>query len=426
MADSREFAIVVFGASGFTGQFVAREVAKNSKGKFKWAVAGRNKAKLEKVLREAAEEIGKDLTHEASIIIANVDDEESLNRMCSRTKIVLNCVGPYRFYGEPVVKAAVENGCHHLDVSGEPEFLETMQLKYHDLAKQKGVHVIGACGFDSIPADMGVAFATEQFPGNLCHLETYMSMHSGPKGFVGHYGTYHSIIYGVASNFEGNLKKVRKQLFPSRMPTFGPKLPKRSFVHYSEAVKRWCIPFLGSDPSIVRRSIRHKAEVLSQKPVQFSAYMICPSFLAVMLLMFFGAIFAMLCRFHWGRKLLEKYPKVFSLGLFSHEGPTKEQMEQASFSLLMYGSGYGKKTADLDPLPPKPDSEIVVKVNGPEAGYVATPVCIVQAAMTVLEDKLPNRGGVLTTAAAFHGTSLINRLNANGVKYSVVSTSLAE
>ncbi|EDO47317.1 predicted protein, partial [Nematostella vectensis] len=191
----------------------------------------------------------KDLTHEASIIIANVDDEESLNRMCSRTKIVLNCVGPYRFYGEPVVKAAVENGCHHLDVSGEPEFLETMQLKYNDLAKQKGVHVIGACGFDSIPADMGVAFATEQFPGNLCHLETYMSMHSGPKGFVGHYGTYHSIIYGVASNFEGNLKK---------------------------------------------------------------------------------------------------YPKVFSLGLFSHEGPTKEQMEQASFSLLMYGSGYGKKTADLE------------------------------------------------------------------------------
>ncbi|XP_031555647.1 saccharopine dehydrogenase-like oxidoreductase [Actinia tenebrosa] len=422
----REYAIVVFGASGFTGQFVVREVAKNCRGQFKWAVAGRNQGKLEKVLQETANEMDRDLTDEAHIIIADVNDEESLNIMCSRAKIILNCVGPYRFYGEPVVKAAVENQCHHLDVSGEPEFLETMQLKYHDQALQNNVHVIGTCGFDSIPADMGVVFATEQFPGELCQLESFMTFHTGPKGFVGHYGTYQSIIHGIASNFEGNLKKIRRQIYPSPMPTFGPKLKKRGAVFYSNEINKWCIPFLGSDVSVVRRSQRHRVQVLKENAIQYGAYMGLPSLVAILLLMFFGAIFALLCRFQWGRNLLEKHPRFFSFGMFSHEGPTKQQREETSFSFLFCGAGYGKKTAGLRPLPAKPDSQIVVKVNGPEAGYVATPICMVQAAMTILEDKLPNKGGVLTPAAAFSGTSLIDRLNKNGVKFSVVSTTLAE
>lgn len=354
------------------------------------------------------------------VIIADIGNEESLNAMCSSAKIILNCVGPYRFYGEPVVKAAVENGCHHLDVSGEPEFLERMQFKYHDKAVRNGVHVVGTCGFDSIPTDMGVMFAQENFPGEICHLESFLSMHSGPKGGAGHFGTYQSIIHGVASARKGNLKKLRSQLFPSPMPKFGPKLPRRRFISYSREVQKWCIPFLGADPSVVRRSQRHSVEVRNKKPIQFGAYVTMPSLIVILLFMFFGIFFVLLCQFKLGRCLLERYPKFFTFGFFSHEGPTREQMAGSSFSILLQGSGFSENAVQSGSLPSKPDGQIVVKVTGPEPGYIATPICIVQAAMVILEDSLPNSGGVLTPGAAFSGTSLIDRLNDHGVKFSVV------
>ncbi|XP_073233864.1 saccharopine dehydrogenase-like oxidoreductase [Porites lutea] len=415
----REFAIIVFGASGFTGQYVVREVAKNCKGKFKWAVAGRSKDKLEKVLEETASELGYD-TKDVRVIIADVSDETTLNAMCSSANIILNCVGPYRFFGEQVVKAAVENGCHHLDVSGEPEYLERMQFKYHDNAVSKGIHVVGTCGFDSIPVDMGVVFAQDKFPGELCHIESFLQVHMGPKGGGGHFGTYQSAIHGVASERGGNLKKLRAQLFSKPMPKFGPKLPRRRFISYSPEVQKWCIPFMGADPSVVRRTQRHNVEVRNKKPVQYGAYTAMSSLFVILVMMFFGFFFLLLCQFKKGRQLLEKYPKFFTAGFFSHEGPTREQMAESSFSFIFHGAGFSEAAVQSGDLPAKPDGQIVTKVTGPEAGYIATPICIVQAAMVILEETLPNSGGVLTPAAAFAGTSLIDRLDEHGVKFSVV------
>ncbi|XP_022786688.1 saccharopine dehydrogenase-like oxidoreductase [Stylophora pistillata] len=363
----KEFAIVVFGASGFTGQFVVREVAKNCKGKFKWAVAGRSKDKLEKVLQETASELGQ-YVGDVGVMVANCSDEASLSTMCSSAKIVLNCVGPYRFYGEPVVKAAVENGCHHLDISGEPEFLETMQHKYHDKAVCAGVHVVGTCGFDSIPADMGVVFTQESFPGELCHLESFLTLHSGPKGSKGHYGTYQSIIYGIASDREGNLKKLRKELFPTPMPKFGPKLARR-FVTF-------VILLMGITYGY---KYRFYGEPVVKAAVENGCHHLDIS----------------------GEPEFSQHPKFFSCGFFSHEGPTREQV-RCLITYVAAENGYNK------------------------AGYVATPICMVQAAMVILEETLPNSGGVLTPAAAFTGTSLIDRLNENGVMFSVLSCKESE
>ena len=78
----------------------------------------------------------------SQILVADVSDESSLDRMASRAKVVLNCVGPYRFYGEQVVRACLRQGAHHLDISGEPQFLETMQLKYNEEADQKGQQIL--------------------------------------------------------------------------------------------------------------------------------------------------------------------------------------------------------------------------------------------------------------------------------------------
>ncbi|XP_062501648.1 saccharopine dehydrogenase-like oxidoreductase [Corticium candelabrum] len=160
----RTYELVVFGASGYTGEFVAERVAKRAREvSLSWAVAGRNLAKLQKVVDDIAKSTGGNPS-DVGIIEADIEDETSLKQMCASCKVLLNCVGPYRFYGEPVVKACVEEKCDYVDISGEPQFLETMQLKYNEKARDNGVHIVGTCGFDSIPADIGTLFAREKFP----------------------------------------------------------------------------------------------------------------------------------------------------------------------------------------------------------------------------------------------------------------------
>lgn len=88
-----------------------------------------------------------------------------------QTRVVLNCVGPYRFYGEQVVSACVDTATHHIDVAGEPQYLEKMQLKYNDSAAEKGIFIIGACGFDSIPCDVGQMLLTKKMRGDVNSIE---------------------------------------------------------------------------------------------------------------------------------------------------------------------------------------------------------------------------------------------------------------
>uniref|UniRef100_A0ABI7WSG8 Saccharopine dehydrogenase-like oxidoreductase n=1 Tax=Felis catus TaxID=9685 RepID=A0ABI7WSG8_FELCA len=125
--NQRPYHLVVFGASGFTGQFVAEEVAREQvasgqSSSLPWAVAGRSREKLQRVLERAALKLGRPtLSSEVGIIICDVTNPASLDEMAKQAAIVLNCVGPYRFYGEPVVKACVENGTSCIDICGEPQ-----------------------------------------------------------------------------------------------------------------------------------------------------------------------------------------------------------------------------------------------------------------------------------------------------------------
>lgn len=77
-------------------------------------------------------------------------------------------------------------GTHHVDVSGEPQYMEQMQLKYNDEANEKGVYIVSACGFDSIPADMGLQFFEKHFDGDVHSVETYLK--TWTEGSVGRAG----------------------------------------------------------------------------------------------------------------------------------------------------------------------------------------------------------------------------------------------
>jgi len=416
MDAAREFDFVVFGASGFTGKYVTKEVQVVCEQEgLKWAIAGRSKSKLNEVLGS----IQNKQSNMPEIIIADVNDYQSLIMMCKRCTVVLDCVGPYRFFGEQVVKACVEAKSHFVDISGEPQYLETMQFKYDKDAKENGVYVVGACGFDSIPSDLGVVYAQQKFKGTLNGIKSFLKI-SSPYGFVGHYGTFASAVHGLGD--VKNLIKLRKSCNHSPLPLVGPKLKLERFGHYNRNMGSYTIPFLGSDNSVVKRSQRYLYENQSQPAVQYSMYSCISGLWYLFLLAVFGGIFKFLALRPWGRTLLLNNPKFFSAGYFSREGPTEKQMEETSFSLTMYGEGYsdGQTTTGRTD---KPDKKIVVRVSGPEPGYVATPILMVQAAVVLLKEKenLPPSGGVLPPGAAFAKTSLISRLSKRGMKFEVLA-----
>nr|XP_057945823.1 saccharopine dehydrogenase-like oxidoreductase [Doryrhamphus excisus] len=419
---SRPYHLVIFGASGFTGQFVVEEVARTvsegPQGNLKWAVAGRSKKKLEQVLDQAASVLGKpELRTGVDIIFADVEEPDSLAAMCKQAVIVLNCVGPYRFFGEPVVKACVENGAHHLDICGEPQFLEGMQLTYHNQASERGVYIIGSCGFDSIPADMGVLYTREQFKGTLTAVESFLTVKTGPEGGCIHDGTWQSAIYGFADSHK--LQSLRRKFNYKPLPSVGPKLKRRGAVFYSNEIQQYTVPFMGSDPSVVKRTQRFLVEEYQASPVQYGAYAGIGGICNIIKLMLAGMMFWLLVKFSFGQNLLIKYPELFSFGLFSKAGPTRKQMESSSFRFVFYGEGYSE---GLDPSQGKPNGKICTLVQGPECGYVATPIAMVQAALTILNEStaLPKRGGVYTPGAVFAKTTLIERLNKHGIQFSVI------
>lgn len=419
----RKFDFVIFGATGFTGQFVVDELARvleEEGGGLTMAVAGRSMEKLQKVLSESSQRTGKDL-EETPIIIADVGSAESLAEMCKQAKVVLNCVGPYRFYGEQVVKACIENGAHHIDISGEPQYLEKVQLLYSGKAREEGVYVIGACGFDSVPSDMGVVFLTDKFKGDLNSVEFFVSLHPGEEGLSGNITTLESALHGFAH--AGELKPLRKSLFPSPLPRSQYKIQPKT-VGYIRDVDSWCLNFPGSDRAIVNRSIRYNYEVNQQRPFQVGAYIKLPSFFTMLLLMVFGFIVGLMSKFSFTRSLVLKYPGIFTGGIFKLKGPTKKQIETSSFSITLIGKGWKDKLPDADSEhDTPPDTKMVVKVSGPEAGYVTTPICMVQCAVTLLKEVSKDKvsGGVYTVASIFRSTGLIDRLNKHSVKFEVMS-----
>lgn len=421
-SSNRPYHLVIFGASGFTGQFVAEEVARTASegpnGSLKWAVAGRSRQKLEKVLEQAAGVLDKpELRSEVDIIVADVGEPDSLAAMCKQAVIVLNCVGPYRFYGEPVVKACVENGAHHIDVCGEPQFLESMQLNYDSQAAEKGVYLIGSCGFDSIPADMGVLFTRDQFKGTLTSIESFLTVSTGPEGGCIHDGTWQSAVYGFADSQK--LQSLRRKFNHKPLPVVGSKLKRRGALFYSNEIQQYTVPFMGSDPSVVKRTQRFLVENYQATPVQYGAYAGVGGIGNVIKLLFAGIMFWFFAKFSFGRNLLIKHPEFFSFGTFSKAGPTRKQMEASSFQVSFYGEGYSE---GQDPSQGKPNGKIRTVVQGPECGYVATPIAMVQAALTILNEStaLPKKGGVYTPGAAFAKTTMITRLNKHGVQFSVI------
>lgn len=338
MAETRELDVIIFGATGFTGKYTVLEGVKLL-ADYKWGIAGRNRSKLEATLKEIGEKVKKDLS-DIPIIIADVDDAESLKKMAEKCKVVINTTGPYRLWGEAVVKACINAGTHQVDVSGEPQWIERMALEYNDKAKEKDSYIVSACGFDSIPADLGVVFLEKHFDGTVNSVEHYLasSIKNNTSGAILNHGTWDSAVHGIANWSE--LKELRAKLYPERLPTFKPKLKAKPVIHKQSQLNTWCLPFMGSDASIVYRSQRYFYETENKRPIQIKAYMALGSFINCIALILFGLFFGIMAKFSFTRSLLLRYPEIFSFGLCSKDGVSEETMRNSKFSIHLFGKGW--------------------------------------------------------------------------------------
>ena len=168
----------------------------------------------------------------------------------------------------------------------------------------------------------------------------------------------------------------------------------RTLPFRSEYARGWCLPFPDADRSVVQRTQQYRYETLNERPAQMEAYFTVPNFLALMGLLFVGAIFGAFASFRWGRSLLEAYPSFFSFGAFSRVGPTREQLRDTSFQTIIVGKGWADKMAEPTDEPQEaPNKTVVVKVSGKDPGYTATSTCLVQAGITLIKEfnKLPDK-----------------------------------
>lgn len=425
---SRELDIVLFGATGVTGLYVVEELHRSSEG-LRWGVAGRNADKLRRTLREAAANLGLDeegALDRVPVIVADVADEESLLRMAKRTRLVLNTVGPYRFFGRPVVKACVDSGTHHIDVSGEPQYLEQMQLEFYDEARENGIVVLGSCGFDSIPAEICLAYLRQHFNGDLDQVESFVFMKTGPLGMKINFGTWQSAMYGLAhaSELVDLRRQAREKLFTKPLPPRHTRLDRRNALFWSDVAQGWCLPFLGSDRSVMIHSEMFRHQLCGTKPVQVQTYLRVPGFFSGVGLLIVAAMFGLLSMCSCGRWLLEKFPGFFSAGMVRHGGPTRQQAMGSSFTMTMRGRGWREKLAEAsDRHGGQMDHSVTIRLDGPDPAYVTTAVCMVQVAVVVLKEKekMIVKGGVLSPGVALDGTSFIERVLKRGFSLSVVS-----
>ena len=402
MNKSREFDIIIWGASGFTGRLVAEYLFKQygTSGNLKWAMAGRNQEKLETVRASIADT-------SVPIVVADSSDEASIKQMVLRTKVICTTVGPYAVYGSKLVAACVENKAHYCDLAGEVQWMRQMIDKHQEAAQANGVKIVHSCGFDSIPSDLGVYFIQREAKAQKGQRAKKISMRvAAMKGGLSG-GTYASLsnVMGQAQQDKSIYKVLTNPygLNPTDQQE-GEDCPDLMSVVFDKTSQSYVGPFImaGINTKVVRRSnalsnysygkdFRYDEATLSGKG--FKGKM--RGILAAIPLMFMTAKPKSVLK-SIANKLLPK----------PGEGPNKEQRENGFYNLRFYvtledgSSAMGKVTGDKDP------------------GYGSTSKMLGETAVCLAVDELPKISGVLTPSVAM-GDALLQRLEqSSGLTFS--------
>lgn len=383
MSTNKEFDIVIYGATGFTGRLVAEYLVKQyaNDSSVKWAMAGRSADKLAQV----RDEIGA--PEDTPLVVADSQNLNSIQAMLDQTKLVLTTVGPYQLYGSDLVAMCAKSGVDYVDLCGEPVWMSEMIPAHQATAKATGARIVFSCGFDSIPSDLGVyqlqqrAKATfgHPMPRVRCRVRKMKGTFSG----------------GTAASLKATLIAAKKD--PAKMqallnpfsltPSFtGADQPYGNKPYYEEDLGTWVTPFVMA--AINTRNVQRSNFLLDKQYgedfVYDEMFMTGPG--------------------EKGEAIAIAMASDKSLGGDGGpkpgEGPSKEEREAGHYDLLYIGSD-------------TQGNQIKLSVKGDkDPGYGSTSKIIAEAAICLVKDAKDTQGGIWTTAPAM-GDELIKRLEAN-------------
>ena len=389
----KDLDIIVYGATGFTGKLCVEYLACQERST-KWAIAGRNQEKLKKVADE--------LCPDVEILIADSEDEDALDRLTQRTKVVLSTAGPFHRYGSKLVASCVKNNTHYVDITGENFWVKGLIDKHHEEASRKGVRIIPSCGYDSIPSDLGSLHCVESMNKPIKRIEAFHTMKGEASG-----GTLETM-FSLADldlgkslfdpfllNPEGTVSDDQKKLSKDK-----------TGVLEQDAINGWSGPFImaAANTRVVRRS----AALHEQKGEDYGRDFTYQEFtfhkkkIGAYMALAFLAIFGLVLMTPL-RKIVRPLMKK------PGEGPSKEVRENGWFSATY------KALAE--------DGDVsVFKMHGKgDPGYKITSLLVTESALCLVENEqdLPggsDYGGILTSATGLGG-ALISRLKNAGIVF---------
>ncbi|MFF0014022.1 saccharopine dehydrogenase family protein [Streptomyces sp. NPDC005374] len=383
----RLYDVVLFGATSFAGTLTAEYLAAHGPDDLRWAIAGRSEAKL-RALRERLPE-GSNV----EVLTADVRDPDSLRTLAGHARVVATTVGPYLTYGEELVAACADTGTDYLDLSGEPEFVDLMYVRHDARARETGARLVHACGFDSIPHDLGAYFTVRQLPeGVPLTVDGFVTADGALSG-----GTFASALNQfargrqmIAAARDRGRHEPRLVGRRATAPTGTPR--------FAQEVGAWALPLPTIDAQIVRRS----AKALDRYGPDFryrhyAAVRRLP--MAVGGIAAVGALFA--------AAQLPPARRWLSDRIKPGDGPDPEKRAKSWFSVRFVGEGGGRR--------------VFTEVTGGDPGYGETAKMFAESALSLAFDQLPETSGQVTTAVAM-GDALIERLRRAGITFRVAAS----
>ena len=380
MSDDRDLDLVLLGATGFTGGLTAEYLAAHAPAGLRWAIAGRNPDKLESVRGR----LGADV----EVLVADASDPAALSDVARRARVVISTVGPYLTHGGPLVAACAEAGTDYLDLTGEPEFVDRMFLEHHQTAVRTGARLVHACGFDSVPHDLGAYFTVQQLPSD--QPITLRGVVRSGGTFSG--GTFHSALNQFARAQEMRQTYAARRRVEPR-PEGRTSRAAGGKPHRDPVLGYWLLPLPTIDPIVVARS-----------GAALPAY--GPEF-----------------RYsHWAGTKTLRYAAggavgVGALSLAAQVKPLRELL----LSRVPQGSGPDaakreKSWFTVDFVAEAGGQTVHTRVSGGDPGYTETAKMLSESALCLAFDDNPPTAGQVTPAQAM-GDALLARLQKAGIGF---------
>ncbi|MEU8576502.1 saccharopine dehydrogenase family protein [Streptomyces asoensis] len=380
----RPYDIVLFGATGFVGALTAEYLAAHAPSGLRWAIAGRSREKLERLRDRLGVDVG--------VLSADVSDPASLRALAEHARVVATTVGPYVSYGEELVAACADTGADYLDLTGEPEFVDLMYVRHDARARETGARLVHACGFDSVPHDLGVYFTVRRLPeGVPLTVDGFVTAGATFSGgtFASALGQFARGRQMVAAARERSRHEPRLMGRRATAPLGAPR--------FAPEVGAWALPLPTIDAQVVLRSARelgrygpdfryrHYAAV-RRLPVALGGVAAVGTLVA-------AAQVPPARRWLSGR-------------LSPGQGPSAERRARSWFSVRFVGEGGGRR--------------VYTEVSGGDPGYDETAKMFAEAALALACDDLPPTAGQVTTAVAM-GDTLTERLTRAGIRFRVAA-----